>query len=89
MSEPLDRVLLRTQGEDYEPEHPNRPPWLTEKPRRIEYASSGDVATVRLEAADRAQVHGLGRRERETPELWEDQTPESWGVSSPHPEPAA
>jgi hypothetical protein len=56
--------------------------------RSIEYASTGDVAVVDLAKADRANLHGLGRQEREQPELWEDQTAESWGVGS-HPEPAA
>jgi hypothetical protein len=88
MSEPLDKVLLRTAYQDYAPEHPRRAPWATGGVP-IEVASTGDVATVRLEQADRADLHGLDRREREQPEDYEDLTPESWGVSSLHPEPAA
>jgi hypothetical protein len=87
MSEPLDKVLARTAYQDFAPERPNRPPWARGHVS-AEHASTGDVATVDLAKADRANLHGLERREPEQPELWEDQTPESWGVGS-HSQPAA
>jgi hypothetical protein len=88
MSEPIDKVLLRTSAEDFTPEHPRRPPWLQPTVRSIEYASTGDVATVPLAKADRANLHGLGRREREQPEDYEDIVSSSWGVEA-HAQPAA
>jgi hypothetical protein len=81
MSEPLDRVLLRAQGQDYVPEQPHRPPWARGKVSP-EVASTGDVAVVDLAVADRVHLRGLGRRTPEQPEIYEDCTPESWGVSS-------
>ena len=82
MSErPLSDVLRRAVP-DYQPEHPDRPPWW--QPRSVvdEVASTGNVAVVRLERADRVELHGLDRpsyeQDWDCPEDW---TRQSWGVS--------
>jgi hypothetical protein len=38
---------------------------------------------VDLAVADRVSLHGLGRREREQPENYEDIVASSWGVAPP------
>lgn len=87
MSTPLDQVLARSVG-GFTPRHPEREPWVQHKPIRREVAFTGDVVTVPLEAAGRSSLSGLDRvlgsgPAYHTGELWEDMTPQSWGVSTP------
>lgn len=82
MSEPLDQVLARALVEDFVPEHPNRAPWHQPTLRGVELAYTGNVAVVRLDCADRAELHGLDRPSWERDDLEPtDWTPIGWGVA--------
>ena len=80
---PLDEVL-RHAIPDFTPEHPERPPWTQPTWRPVEVAATYNAVTVPLIAADRVQVHGIGRptdlRDDLEPTDW---TPAGWGVATP------
>jgi hypothetical protein len=73
VSEPLYRVLRRTWG-DFTPERPRRSPWLQPTLRSVEVATTGNVVTVPLAVADRAQLRNLSRPTR----VRDDLEPTDW-----------
>ena len=77
---PLDEVLSHGWS-NFTPARPGRPPWHRPTLRHVEIATTGIVAIIPLEIADRAHLHGLDR-----PSDWQDDlepfdwTPAGWGV---------
>jgi hypothetical protein len=78
---PLGDVLARALG-DFTPEHPNRPPWHRPTLRGVEVAYTGNVAVVRLDRADRVELHGLDWPSDERDELEPtDWMPVGWAAA--------
>ena len=78
---PLGDVLLHASG-DFTPERPERAPWHQTTLRHFELASTGNLATVRLERAANVHLHGLDRPSWDQDWLEpSDWTPAGWGVA--------
>jgi hypothetical protein len=69
--QPLGEAIRGSYG-GFTPEHPERPPWLSQTPIPYEVAQTGDIAVVPLRLVGRVKLRGL-----------EDRTPDQWAWTDP------
>lgn len=77
----LDQVLAYPWG-DFVPEHPGRAPWWQPRLYPVQPAYTGNIVTVPLVRADRAELHDLDRPSHE--QDWLEPTdwmPVGWAVA--------